>query len=211
MLNFTTEPPDDLGRSGYRLIRTPAARPITGYVLSDNVTGCPTHFINNRTVPCEAPDCDACASGVGWRWHGYLLVLLADTQETVLFEMTAAASQPFKTYRERYGTTRGAAFKATRANSRPNGRVLIQTKPADLAKITLPKAQPVHKLLCHIWNIPETQIDTTDHRARAPFQNATIDRSKAPVVPFEPPDGQAQVINFTAAIPAGKRNGNHKP
>lgn len=177
MPQFTHLPPTDSTQSGLRLLRTPPAHPLTGYVLSDNLTGCRTHFTGNRTIPCEAPDCDACNSGVPWRWHGYLAVLLESTQETIIFETTAKAAQAFAAYYQRYGTTRGCHFKATRANARHNGRVIIQTRPADQAKIALPSAPPVERLLCHIWNIPETQVGLAPHQPRPPFPDITVDRA----------------------------------
>lgn len=178
MPKFDSTPPTDLGRSGYRLIRTPTAHPLIGHIISDNLVGCRTHFSGQRTIPCEAPECECCNSGIAWRWHGFVLLVIEATQEIVIFECTARSSSAIANYYQRYGTTRGAHLKAQRANARPNGRVLIQCKPADLEKITLPKTLPVEKLLCHIWNIPENQVDTTDNRPRPPFKNVSVDRNK---------------------------------
>lgn len=205
MPNFTNLPPADSSSPGFRLIRTPAGHPLHAYVLSENLIGCNTHFINNRTVPCDAPDCDPCQNGIGWRWHGYLLVLTANTQETVIFECTARASACFSEYRERYGTTRGAAFKAERLNNRPNGRVLIQAKPADLTKVNLPKAQPVTKLLCHIWNIPPNQVLEPDAMTRPPFKHVRVDRTR-PETTVQPPEPDDDLLRFPppAAQPSSK-------
>lgn len=207
MPSWTKTPPTDLGRSGYRLIRTPPNHPLTAYVLSDNLVGCKTHFVGNRTIPCEHPDCEPCNSGVAWRWHGYLAVLIATTQEIVIFECTARASQTFAAYFQRYGTTRGCQFKAERLNARHNGRVLIQARPADLAKINLPKSPPVEKLLCHIWNISEQQVSTEDIQRRPPFRNASVDRSNPEtVIPVDDPSQVSQAIDL-----AKQRAGNNRP
>lgn len=178
MPNFDSTPPTDLGRSGYRLIRTPAAHAIVGHIISDNLVGCRTHFVGQRTIPCESPNCDSCDTGIAWRWHGYVLLVVDTTQEVVIFECTARSSQAIAAYFQRYATTRGAHLKAVRSPPKPNGRVLIQCKPADLEKVTLPKAPPVEKLLCHIWNLPENQVGVTDCTPRPPFRNTTVDRSK---------------------------------
>lgn len=205
MPTFDHSAPTDLGRSGYRLLRTPAASPLTGYVLSDNLVGCKTHFVGNRTIPCESPNCDPCDSGIAWRWHGYLLVILSPSQETVIFEMTAIASAAFADYYKRYGTTRGAAFKAQRVNGRHNGRVLIQAKPADLAKVNLPKAVPLQKLLCHIWNIPPNQVTTPDTKPRPPFQDTRIDRSRTEqVIPLD----SASAVEAAIKLARKKQAGN---
>lgn len=176
MPKFDDSPPSDLGRSGYRLIRTPANSPLFAHVLSEKLVGCKTHFVGNRTIPCEAPDCESCNSGVPWRWHAYLAIVIEATREIVIFETTARASAAFIDYHQRYGTTRGCHLKAQRLNNRTNGRVLIQARPADLAKINLPPAPDVEKLLCHIWNISEKQVTLNDRTTRPPYTDVKVDR-----------------------------------
>lgn len=175
---FTSEAPPCGDRHGFRLVRTPASPPFRAFVISENLIGCPTHYVANRTIPCERPTCEPCESGIAWRWHGYLLVQIEATTEQVIFEMTAAASDMFKKYYERHGTTRGCYFQATRANNRNNGRVLIQCKPADLAKVSLPQPLDLCKLLSHIWNIAPNQTNQSDRCLRPPALNMTIDRTR---------------------------------
>jgi len=182
MPKWDNQPPKDCQRAAFRLIRTPTAKPLQGYVISHELTGCPTHYIGNRTVPCESPNCQACENGVGWRWHGYLLVYLDTVSEIIIFEMTAISSRAFKEYYERYATLRGCAFKAERQNGRPNGRVLIQTKPGDMTRVNLPEDMDIRKLLCHIWNIAPNQLDDDPPNPRPPAKTIRIDRSK-PEVP----------------------------
>ena len=182
---FSNAPPTDDNQHGFRLIRTPASPPFRATVISENLVGCPTHYVANRTIPCESPHCDPCESGIGWRWHGYLLVQIQATTETVIFETTAAASKNFKAYYERHGTTRGCFFQATRANQKPNGRVLIQCKPADLAQINLPQPLDLIKLLCHIWNIAPNQTQPSNSHARPPFQSINTDRTRPELVPVD--------------------------
>lgn len=215
MPNFSNQAPPQGDRHGYRLVRTPAGSPFRAYVLSDRLIGCPTHYVGNRTVPCEDKYCEACENGIGWRWHGYLLVQIEATTEVVIFEMTAAASDAFKAYYERHGTTRGCHFQAKRANNRTNGRVLITAKPADLAKVTLPKAVDVGKLLSHIWNIPPNQVNKAPAQTRPPADTIAVDRAlpeifrpapatyehAPPTHPEETTDGNGRNGNFTAKNP----------
>jgi len=186
MPNFSSVPPSDVRHPGYRLVRTPSNRPLRGIVLSENMVGCPTHYVSNRTVPCERPNCDACQNGIGWRWHGYVLTLLDPTNESVIFECTATAAENFANYHKRYGTTRGCFFQATRLNGKTNGRVIIQTKPADLTKVTLPKPQDLVKLLCHIWNVAPNQAEQADSMNKPPHGNIVLDRTRPEMVPPEP-------------------------
>jgi hypothetical protein len=142
------------------MIRTPANRPFVAIVTSEDLVGTNTHYYHNRTTPCEGDACPICAEGHSWRWHGYLSCVDQGTKEHVLFEFTAQASDAFRAYRDRYSTLRGCLFKATRHAQRYNGRVTIQTRPADLEGKDLPPGANLKAMLCHIWNValPEADI-----------------------------------------------------
>lgn len=207
MPKWQSEPPKDCQRSAFRLMRTPTSRPLQGYVISHQLLGCPTHYVGNRTIPCEAPHCQACESGIGWRWHGYLLVYLDSVSEIIIFEMTAISAQAFNDYYTRYGTLRGCLFKAERQNSRNNGRVLIQTKPGDMTRINLPKDIDLRRLLCHIWNIPPNQIENNPPDTRPPAQTIKLDRHKPELAtpPLTPTAAQRESLaaNASTKSPAG--------
>lgn len=158
MPRFDPAPPEGARQSGLRLIRTPAARPIVLICTSHRITGCATHWYSQRTVPCEAPGCPACDEGFPWRWHAYLSALHPVTLEHLILELTARAVDPLQAYETAHGTLRGCQFEAARVNQKPNGRVLIRTRPADLAKIRLPEPPNIERLLCHIWGLPETAV-----------------------------------------------------
>lgn len=204
-------PAPDEATSGYRLVRTPTARPIQGHILSETVEGCNTHYVSNRTIPCEAPKCDACEAGNSWRWHGYVALKIEANAEVVLFEITEKASRPLQDYITKYGTLRGARIKATRVNAKLNGRILIHTQPGDLAKLSLPPAPDVRRLMCHIWNIPFQAAETTDHQTRPPFAHTRVDTTETrrfdgsmPTIPIGPkPEERPQQ-------PPAKGNGRPK-
>lgn len=184
MPQFTNDPPEDSNRHSFRLIRTPAAGTLRAYVLSPDLIGCPTHFVGNRTVPCERPYCSPCNAGISWRWHGYLFVLTDPQNEQAIFEFTATSAEVFTRYRQQHGTLRACHFQSSRVNQKPNGRVLIQTKPADLNRIALPEPRDLIKLLSHIWNIPPNQTQKTSHMPKPPHPNLEVDRTR-PEIPAE--------------------------
>lgn len=185
MPNFSNDPPDQAAAQTYRLVRTPPTAKFTAHVISDRLIGCYTHFVNNRTVPCESPTCSACDSSITRRWHGYLLVQLDTTQETVIFEMTLKATTAFSSYHELHGTTRGCHFQAARLHGKPNGRVLIQTKTGDLSRVHLPPQIPIEKLLCHIWNMPPNQTSKRGPTPAQPHTEIKIHREN-PEIPAHP-------------------------
>jgi len=158
MPNFTNSPPEKTSGQGLRLCRTPANGRLTATVTCPQLIGCPTHFYHYRTVPCEAPDCEACQAGQPWRWHGYLSAVNHETHEHFLFEMTAQAAENFTAYHERHGTMLGCIFEAKRLGEHNNGRVLIRCKPGDLANVHLPQPPNMINALSHIWNIPTPQF-----------------------------------------------------
>ena len=163
MPRWTNAPPETPDGPGLRIVRTPAASTLCAIATSPDVQGCPTHFFQRRTVPCEDSACEACAAGVGWRWHGWFGCILSGTLEHVLFEITAQAYEPLKPYIQQHGTLRGCQFTARRNSTRNNARVLISCKPADLAKIQLPPAPDVIRQLSHIWGIPYEQLTAAGH------------------------------------------------
>ncbi len=158
MPNFTNSAPEKTSGQGLRLCRTPAVGHLVGLVTCPQLIGCPTHFYHYRTVPCEAPDCEACQAGQPWRWHGYVSAIDQATNEHILFEMTAQAAENFTGYHERHGTLIGCLFEAKRLSQHTNGRVLIRCKPTDLANVHMPPAPNMINALSHIWNIPTPQF-----------------------------------------------------
>lgn len=161
MLNFSPNVPEKTSGSAFTLHRTPAKGKLIATVTCDQLVGCPTHFYGGHTVPCEAPDCQACQAASPWRWHGYLSAVDSKTGEHIIFEVTAQAAEPFAAYRKHHGTLRGCLFQATRRGQYRNGRVLIQCKPADLTQIVLPDSPDLITCLCYIWHVdpPEASID----------------------------------------------------
>lgn len=176
MPQWSDSPPAAGDNPSFRIIRTPAEATVSAIVTCLDLVGCPTHFVHNRTVPCEGTEvCKHCEAGHSWRWHGYLSAVLTQTHEHVLFEFTAPAADTFRNYITAAGQIRGCHFTARRPTKRPNGRVLINCKSTDQARIRLPAPPDVKKLLCRIWNI---QATTTEEKSssRLPIKNATPDK-----------------------------------
>lgn len=153
MPTYTNEPPNDPRGHSLQLMRCPTGRPVTAIVTSVDLVGTPTHFWHGRTIPCEVDQCEPCEAGMPWRWHGYLAALQPTEHFHFLFEFTARSSRAFLEYKNSYGSLRGCLFQAKRVNMAPNARVIIQTRPADLAKIKLPDPPDLVKVLSMIWNI----------------------------------------------------------
>lgn len=160
MPNWTNRPPTDTTSAALRIVRVPPKAPITLTILSHEIVGTPTHFANNRTTPCDGPgECDLCARGIGWRWHGYLAVRLDATGETAILELTAQAAARFADHFDAQGTLRAARAKLARANGRPNGRILVAINPPKPDAPPLPDEPDIRRNLCHIWGLAPAQAE----------------------------------------------------
>lgn len=154
MPRWQNQPPAPETAMPYRLLRVPAKGSLVGIATSTDMIGCNTHYARNRTIPCEgAGSCEACAEGYSFRWHCYVAILLTPGWEHTVLELTAAASDPLRNYIAIHNELRGCHLTAARPSSRPNGRVVLQAKPADLRGIRLPDPPDVHRILCHIWGV----------------------------------------------------------
>jgi len=86
----------------------------------------------------------------------------AGTREHFLFEFTPQVGDVLTDYSKHHGTLRGCIFTAQRHNSRPNGRVILQTKPGDLAQLNLPDPPDLEACMGIIWNINRDTIVPAD-------------------------------------------------
>jgi hypothetical protein len=163
MPNWSNTPPTEPNRNAFDLRRTPANGYVLAIVTSPDLIGCPTHYFQHRTIPCEAEDCAPCKLGVPSRWHGYVSALDTKTSDHFLFECTAMGAEAFTRYRADHGTLRGCHFHASRPAARANGRVLIRTKPADLAQVRLPEPPNVLAVLAQIWGIALSELGAGYH------------------------------------------------
>jgi len=166
---YSHDVPDQPSGHALPIRRTPSYGALTAIVTTPDILGCYTHYWHGRTIPCEKPDCEPCNDGSPFRWHSYLAAWETKTALHFIFEMTAAAVEPLISYRDAHGTIRGCLFQAKRWKERPNGRILIQTKPADLTEINLPNPPDMEKCLATLWNLnlPQPEFRTRSQEKRS--------------------------------------------
>ena len=160
MLNWSTTVPAEPRGPALPIRRTPARGALTAIVTSPDLIGCYTHFWHGSTAPCLADGCPACLENMPYRWHAYMTAAKTDDNLHFIFECTALAARHFTDYRDKFGTLRGCIFEAKRWNSKPNSRILIRCKPADLQERLLPTAPDVRKCMAIIWSLPTDQVKT---------------------------------------------------
>lgn len=199
MPTFSNAPPEDAQGFNLPLHRCPSKGKLQAIVTSADLTGCKTHFWGGRTVPCEDLECVACPEGVPWRWHSYLSAFLPTKGLHFIFESTARATEPFLLYKKAHGSLRGCLFQASRATSRSNSRVNIQTKPADLSSLQLPEAPEIPLVLATIWNMKLKEVTTNGQNRGC---NAVAIAKTEPNEDFQPNDPIqiASLLKKSAAI-----------
>lgn len=170
MIEFSNTPPDDGTGPALPLRRTPTGKPVQAVATSLDLIGCMTHFFKGRTQPHQNENCEACNAGLPKRWHTYLAASECGTLQHFIFETTKRGTEPFLDYRARYGTIRGCQFKASRANTAANSRVIIITKRIDLETVNLPAPPDLAACMSIIWNVAKPDV------AGDPVTNAAIER-----------------------------------
>ena len=167
---WTNDVPKDPRGPAFQIVRTPAFKPLLAIVTCEDLVGCYTHFYHGRTVPCEGDNCPAHQEGIPYRWHAYLSAYDAKTSQHFLFECTAQSADAFTAYRDAYQTIRGCLFRATRMNQKTNGRIVIQTRPADLKGVNLPHPPALTKCLAILWSLPigDVQAPTIHPEKKTP-------------------------------------------
>ncbi len=159
MPTYSDRPPAPDAERALPIRRTPANGQLVAAVTSPELIGTNTHFFGGHTVPCEAPDCEACGKGVPWRWHGYVAAIQAQTRMHFIFEFTAQAGEIFRDFYKLNSTLRGCVFCAERMHHRANGRVILSCKPGDLAQLNLPAPPDLEACLAIIWHVPKGATD----------------------------------------------------
>lgn len=160
MPNWSTDVPDDPRGQGLPLLRTPAGSRLRAIVTSTDLIGCETHFWGGHTVPCEAPECEACQNGVAYRWHGYLSAFNPLDSLHFIFEMTDQAARFFTAYRKEHNALRCCQFEAYRWHSKKNGRVMIKCERSAVLSSALPQAPDLKKVMAIIWRLPIPNVQT---------------------------------------------------
>lgn len=157
---------------GLPLVRTPAGRALSAIVTSTDLIGCNTHFWGGHTIPCEAPECEACQTGIAYRWHAYLSAYNPDDQLHFVFEMTAQAAQTFAAYRQEHNTLRCCQFHAYRWKHVRNGRVIIRCERSAIHPAALPNAPDLANLMAIIWRLPIPNVQVHGQQKNCPRVHA---------------------------------------
>lgn len=182
MPKYTNVPPKDPRGHALPIMRTPAGKKFRCTITSPDIVGCNTHYWGGKTVPCEAPECEACRNGIPYRWHAYCSAVLHPNMLHIIYEVTALAAEALVLYRKSHTTLRGCLVEAYRWRGAANGRIILKCEPSAQPPDSLPTPPDLTRCLAIIWQLPEDAVSTdeTDAFVTRVAASTTIPGTKFP-------------------------------
>jgi len=153
MLHTENRPPEASQEFAQQIVRAPATGELHWVILSKDLIGVRTHYLNRRTQPCDLGFCSECERGLPWRWHAYLSVWNPKTNHRAVLELPAAASSTVGEFADARGTLRGSKLTCWRLGSKTNGRVQVKVIEWQSGGSVIPDAIDIERFLCHLWNV----------------------------------------------------------
>lgn len=120
-IDFTEYPPEESTPAQYSIQRVKGKKTISGTVLSECLTGCPTHYFDGRTRPHRKSNCHGCERGIDIRWKGWLWFHDDKQQIVVIQEVTPGAICALRDAAEFFKGLAGVRIQLNRSNGRDNG------------------------------------------------------------------------------------------
>lgn len=122
-------------------------------ILSDSVLGVETHYLGERTRPCEGDEesCLGCRAHLQTRWKGYLVVWIGNGKPQAIAELTTEAYRRCPPLQNPKVSLRGHKLRLTRAAGKPNGRVRAELGEFMLGWENAPLPLDLECALYRIW------------------------------------------------------------
>lgn len=150
---FEECPPEEMAPVGIPIKRAPTLGHEIWTILSEQLTGCSTHYYRRRTQPCVGAECPICAEGQPRRWYGWLVGYDVARREKVLVEVPPGVALALRAYRGQVGNLRGHVIRLSRRNKKENGPVRGEFAAGKFAPELLPPCPDIHVLLARMWQI----------------------------------------------------------
>lgn len=138
---------------GWDMFRASAEFQTLLTLITSDIFGIRTHYLNRRTVPCAIDDCPGCKANQLSRWHGYLLAMNHRTGTRCVWEFTPPAAVVLDRAFKEFGSLRTLDVKVGRTSKRPNAKVKVEIVGATrIPGKVLPEID-VWPVLSHIWGL----------------------------------------------------------
>lgn len=126
--------------------------PVSVWVVSQEIVGVVTHWLDRRTRPCTGPrdECEGCLRKAAFRWKGYLGVWCAGPGRYALAELTKHAVATCPALRKKEPQLRGKRLILRRAGGANNAAVSAEVTEAPFGP-GLPPDFNIRRALCITW------------------------------------------------------------
>jgi hypothetical protein len=152
-ISFSRRPNSADCQFKWEILRVPKSGLNNVIVLSDDVEGSYTHWINGRTMPCGNERCTWCEAFEQRRWYGYLGVSTPDGAARRLLEITMNAVPYIDAYLTNRSSLRGARLQLSRLANRPMGKLFCKVTDSGLPMGGFPTGPDVQALLAKMWGV----------------------------------------------------------
>jgi hypothetical protein len=152
MANWSTSPREGTVKSTFDIQRTPATGTFVATITCAEIFGCPVHYWQGRTTPCERPKpCEPCERGRQYWWKAYMSCVYGPNQTHCIFEVTATVHAKLQLQIGENQHFRGVRFKCWRPSQVQTGRIQCEVSGSRVADIDLPPPPDVQSIMEHIW------------------------------------------------------------
>lgn len=133
--------------------RLKAGQHLSVYVLSREIEGVWTHWNGRRSFPCRlnGQPCPPALHCLPQVWKGYLHVLIPDTEQTLVVELTSAAARQVKEQLGPRDTLRGILLELSRGKAANNSRLTARLLLPHPHPESLPGAKDPIPSCEHLW------------------------------------------------------------
>ena len=138
-------------------IKVHPGKGLTAIVLSQRVLGVFTHWVGQRSLPCNSRDGEHClvdhkTSG-RYRWQGWVAVLPISGQVPGFVSITENVAKK-NPYLRTAKTLRGATIHLWRSGENKESQMLCKLSAESEPRSDLPIPPSTVEFLCRLWNIP---------------------------------------------------------
>jgi len=119
-----------------KVLRVRANREWSGIVLSEQITGRTTHWIDGRTRKCIGPDlgCQHCSRQAPRKWRGYVHVMLNSAIGSAILELTPDLARSILQAWPSRDSLRGIQIQIRRGASN-NSRIVLESTNDQLSSL----------------------------------------------------------------------------
>ncbi len=129
---------------------------LTAIILSQRVLGVYTHWVGQRSLPCNSRDGEHCLvdhrTAGRYRWQGWCAVLPVAGTAPGFVSLTEAVVKA-NPYLRTAKTLRGATLHLWRSGENKESKMLCRVSAGDTVRNDLPIPPSTVEFLCRLWNI----------------------------------------------------------